>query len=230
MYDFFEEEKSEWLKNLEEELHEDLKDLETFEGDRVYDSLKDLLTNGREKRDKSPTNLKNSDWLSGLKRGYMLEKENEYGIRNLLIPLEIFEDYTLHLKHCLRECIVDGVEISVDETVQYDDHLALKDGLEMLCIRGEVIRENIEKEEVGGELEALSFNEWLEADSKESDYDKRLIKEIETGWLEIQKTEADLIKVRSAWNDPGRAPGYHRKMQNKLRKEWPVLAAALDKL
>lgn len=39
-----------------------------------------------------------------------------------------------------------------------------------------------------------------------------------------------LEEVKDAWNVPGRAPGYHQKMQNKLRKEWPVLAAALDRL
>jgi len=39
-----------------------------------------------------------------------------------------------------------------------------------------------------------------------------------------------LIKIFKAWTDPGRVPDYHRGMQRKLRKEWPVLAQALDNL
>lgn len=31
-----------------------------------------------------------------------------------------------------------------------------------------------------------------------------------------------------AWNNPGPVPSYHHKMQEKLRKEWPALANALD--
>ena len=38
---------------------------------------------------------------------------------------------------------------------------------------------------------------------------------------------SDVVK---AWTDPGPMPGYHRYMQAKLRKEWPVLAEALDVL
>ena len=34
----------------------------------------------------------------------------------------------------------------------------------------------------------------------------------------------DVVK---AWTDPGPMPGYHRHMQAKLRKEWPVLGEAL---
>ena len=34
----------------------------------------------------------------------------------------------------------------------------------------------------------------------------------------------DVVK---AWTDPGPVPGYHRYMQAKLRKEWPVLSEAL---
>ena len=33
--------------------------------------------------------------------------------------------------------------------------------------------------------------------------------------------------VVNAWTDPGPMPGYHRHMQAKLRKEWPVLGEAL---
>lgn len=36
--------------------------------------------------------------------------------------------------------------------------------------------------------------------------------------------------VLKAWTDPGSHPDYHRGMQRKLRKEWPVLAQALDQL
>lgn len=34
----------------------------------------------------------------------------------------------------------------------------------------------------------------------------------------------DVVK---AWADPGPMPGYHRHMQAKLRKQWPVLGEAL---
>lgn len=37
----------------------------------------------------------------------------------------------------------------------------------------------------------------------------------------------DVVK---AWTDPGPVPVYHRYMQAKLRKEWPVLGEALDVL
>ena len=37
----------------------------------------------------------------------------------------------------------------------------------------------------------------------------------------------DVVK---AWADPGPMPGYHRHMQAKLRKQWPVLGEALDVL
>ena len=37
----------------------------------------------------------------------------------------------------------------------------------------------------------------------------------------------DVVK---AWTDPGPMPGYHRHMQAKLRKRWPVLGEALDVL
>ena len=37
----------------------------------------------------------------------------------------------------------------------------------------------------------------------------------------------DVVK---AWTDPGPMPGYHRHMQAKLRKQWPVLGEALDVL
>lgn len=36
--------------------------------------------------------------------------------------------------------------------------------------------------------------------------------------------------VVQAWVNQGPVPGYHRHMQSKLRKEWPVLAKALEAL
>ncbi len=40
----------------------------------------------------------------------------------------------------------------------------------------------------------------------------------------------DLDKVNRAWNDPGRMPGVHREAQHRLRRDWPTLANALDRL
>lgn len=39
-----------------------------------------------------------------------------------------------------------------------------------------------------------------------------------------------MSRIWDAWNIPGPAPDYHRDMQAKLRREWPVLADALDNL
>lgn len=36
--------------------------------------------------------------------------------------------------------------------------------------------------------------------------------------------------VINAWRIPGRNHKYHHEMQDKLRKKWPVLAKALDRL
>lgn len=36
--------------------------------------------------------------------------------------------------------------------------------------------------------------------------------------------------VLAAWANPGINPPYHRRAQAKLRKEWPTLARALDRL
>jgi hypothetical protein len=36
--------------------------------------------------------------------------------------------------------------------------------------------------------------------------------------------------VRDAWVDPGPAPVLHRAHQVRLRREWPALAQALDRL
>ena len=35
-------------------------------------------------------------------------------------------------------------------------------------------------------------------------------------------------KIIQTWADTGSHPAYHRKMQEQLRKEWPILAKALD--
>lgn len=45
------------------------------------------------------------------------------------------------------------------------------------------------------------------------------------------KSDEEIIKeIDNAWNNPGPVPSYHYAMQNKLRREWPTLANALDKL
>lgn len=37
-------------------------------------------------------------------------------------------------------------------------------------------------------------------------------------------------QVVRAWTIPGRSPIHHAATQNRLRREWPVLARALDRL
>jgi hypothetical protein len=37
-------------------------------------------------------------------------------------------------------------------------------------------------------------------------------------------------QVINAWINTGTHPDYHRAMKNKLRKEWSILADALDQL
>lgn len=44
------------------------------------------------------------------------------------------------------------------------------------------------------------------------------------------KTKQKLARLYSAWNTPGRVPLFHYAMKAKLRKQWPVLASALDSL
>ena len=34
--------------------------------------------------------------------------------------------------------------------------------------------------------------------------------------------------VYDAWNDPGVNPNFHRAMQERVRRQWPALARALD--
>lgn len=39
-----------------------------------------------------------------------------------------------------------------------------------------------------------------------------------------------LEAIMKAWTDAGAVPDYHEHMKNKLRRDWPALAEALDKL
>jgi hypothetical protein len=45
---------------------------------------------------------------------------------------------------------------------------------------------------------------------------------------DIRSAEARLSAIHSAWNDAGPVPDYHEHMKNKLRRDWPTLAGALD--
>lgn len=38
------------------------------------------------------------------------------------------------------------------------------------------------------------------------------------------------LKVVRAWLYPGVNPGYHQRKMDELRRDWPVLARALDEL
>ena len=43
------------------------------------------------------------------------------------------------------------------------------------------------------------------------------------------RASADHLKaIQDAWVDAGPVPEYHEHMQNKLRRDWPTLANALD--
>lgn len=44
------------------------------------------------------------------------------------------------------------------------------------------------------------------------------------------KIKKPIIDVYRAWNGEGRNSQFHREMKDRLRVEWPVLAAALDNL
>ena len=46
----------------------------------------------------------------------------------------------------------------------------------------------------------------------------------------LATAEGQLRRIRRAWTVPGRVPGYHEAWKQRLRKEWPLLAAALDEL
>jgi len=45
---------------------------------------------------------------------------------------------------------------------------------------------------------------------------------------DIANAEARLAAIQSAWLDAGPVPDYHEHMKNKLRRDWPTLAGALD--
>lgn len=45
---------------------------------------------------------------------------------------------------------------------------------------------------------------------------------------DISNATARLAAIHSAWTDAGPVPDYHAHMQDKLRRDWPVLASALD--
>lgn len=100
-----------------------------------------------------------------------------------------------------------------------DEELAedLKDLKEEDYAFPKVSEEHLEKTE----LHAIFENGMRDLGAELAEDLKRLAEDLKRIKLE---------EVSSAWNDPGPAPGYHRKMQAKLRKEWPVLAAALDRL
>lgn len=42
--------------------------------------------------------------------------------------------------------------------------------------------------------------------------------------------EAEVRAVIEAWTNEGPYPAYHREHQRELRREWPTLAKALDRL
>lgn len=42
--------------------------------------------------------------------------------------------------------------------------------------------------------------------------------------------QRSIERVIAAWEEPGPAPGYHVAMQNQLRKDWPVLANAVEEM
>lgn len=39
-----------------------------------------------------------------------------------------------------------------------------------------------------------------------------------------------IVDVANAWTDPGPIPAAHEKAKEDLRRDWPVLADALDRL
>ncbi|WGH21412.1 hypothetical protein SEA_EMOTION_63 [Arthrobacter phage Emotion] len=44
----------------------------------------------------------------------------------------------------------------------------------------------------------------------------------------VKRFHTSAFRVLSAWAVPGPVPRYHRRAQERLRKEWPTLAHALD--
>lgn len=48
---------------------------------------------------------------------------------------------------------------------------------------------------------------------------------------DIRSYDVPLINaVYDAWRDPGPYPEYHKEFQDRLRREWPTLAKALDRM
>lgn len=45
---------------------------------------------------------------------------------------------------------------------------------------------------------------------------------------EMAEVRRDLERIVQAWHVPGPVPGYHRAWQERLRRDWPALANALD--
>lgn len=52
---------------------------------------------------------------------------------------------------------------------------------------------------------------------------------IEYSKLKRRELEA-LRRVHRAWRVPGNHPDYHERMKADLRRRWPVLAEALDRI
>lgn len=46
----------------------------------------------------------------------------------------------------------------------------------------------------------------------------------------VRKFHDGAFRVLAAWAEPGPYPRYHRRAQERLRKEWPTLAIALEQL
>lgn len=43
-------------------------------------------------------------------------------------------------------------------------------------------------------------------------------------------TEEDVTRILDAWNRPGPVTWYHEDAKRRLRREWPTLANALDRI
>lgn len=46
----------------------------------------------------------------------------------------------------------------------------------------------------------------------------------------MNPVERAAAEVVSAWRRPGVAPGYHFRQMERLRREWPTLARAVEQL
>ena len=65
-------------------------------------------------------------------------------------------------------------------------------------------------------------------DDRELDAKRRAFNELRGLDEEIAMNKEQADRILRAWINPGRNPLSHRKMQDRLREEWPVLAQALD--